>query len=125
MPKDYLKDYASLRQQLEKERNLIVQRLTAINTALGAKTEPVKAEAKPAKAPKAPAKRKQARNAMSLREAVLQAVKTKPLTKEEIHAAVQKLGYVFTTKKPIASINTVLYGSKPKFKAQGGKFSAP
>ena len=59
-----------------------------------------------------------------MKEAIIEATKAKPLAKEEIFEAVKKLGYQFTTKKPMASINVVLYSKNPKFKNQDGKFSA-
>ena len=36
---------------------------------------------------------------------------------------VRKLGHKFTAKDPNNSLNTLLYGKRPKFKRQGGKFS--
>jgi hypothetical protein len=38
-------------------------------------------------------------------------------------AAVQKLGYQFTTANPLNSVKTVLYGKKPKLSNKDGKFS--
>jgi hypothetical protein len=62
-------------------------------------------------------------NVLSLKEAILQAIQGKSLTKEEVHAAVSALGYTFKTSNPLNSIGTVLYGKKPRFKNDGGKFS--
>ena len=45
------------------------------------------------------------------------------MTKEEILKAVQQAGYRFTTKTPMKSLNPVLYGKKPRFNRQNGKFS--
>ncbi|MCI0534319.1 MAG: winged helix-turn-helix domain-containing protein [Verrucomicrobiales bacterium] len=59
---------------------------------------------------------------MSLKAAVTQVTEDKALTKAEILAAIKKLGYKFTAKDPVNSLNTVLY-SKKAFKNQGGKFS--
>ena len=124
MPKDPLKDYAALRQSLETERAKIIARLQAINAALGSapapSAAPTVAAAKPAKVKRG----SRAKNELSLKEAIAKATTGKALTKDEIYEAVKKLGYVFTTKKPLNSINAVLYGKKPKFKNVEGKFSA-
>lgn len=117
MPKDSLKDFATLRSNLLAERDRLSARLQAINAALGAEPAPV-VRAVPAK------KAVRAKNELSLKEAVLKATTGKALTKEEIFKAVKKLGYKFTTAKPLNSINVVLYGKKPKFKNQNGKFTS-
>jgi hypothetical protein len=46
------------------------------------------------------------------------------MTKQEILSEVKRLGYRFTAKDPVNSLNTVLYGKKPKFMHEGGKFSS-
>ena len=45
------------------------------------------------------------------------------MNKKEILAEVRQMGYRFTAKDPTNSLNTVLYGKKPKFTHAGGKFS--
>lgn len=73
---------------------------------------------------KTPAQRRKGRkNALSLREAVAQAVKRKPLTRQEILEAVTSAGYVFTTKDPLSSLNAMLYSRSSGFANHGGKFS--
>jgi hypothetical protein len=59
---------------------------------------------------------------LSLREAVRKATSARPLTKAEILNAISKLGYRFTAKDPMNSLNVVLY-TKGQFKNDGGKFS--
>ena len=54
---------------------------------------------------------------------MLQLTSKRPMTKQEILSEVEKLGYRFIAKDPVNSLNTVLYGKKPKFKHAGGKFS--
>ena len=120
MPKDSLKDFATLQKNLLAERDRLNARLQAINAVLGDESAPVVKAAKPAKVKKAT----RAKNELSLKEAVVKATTGKALTKEEIYEAVKKLGYTFTTSKPINSINVVLYGKKPRFKNKDGKFSA-
>ncbi len=66
--------------------------------------------------------RTRAQNKLSLKEAVRQAIASKPLTKAEILEAVDKLGYKFSTNKPSNSLNSVLYGDKKEFKNFNGRF---
>ena len=63
------------------------------------------------------------RNGLSLRAAVAQVTKNRPLAKAEILEAVRKLGYKFATKDPMNSLNAMLYAPANKFRNQGGKFS--
>ncbi|MFO1458724.1 MAG: hypothetical protein U1G08_04895 [Verrucomicrobiota bacterium] len=58
---------------------------------------------------------------MSLAEAVLTVTKAKPLSKPEILTAIGKLGYKFTAKSPLNSLNTFLYSNKG-IKNYDGKF---
>ena len=116
-----IKQFVKLRQQLETERNAIISRLTEVEAALGSFQAATALPA--AKAPKVKAVRKRAKNELSLKEAILKVTTGKALTKQEILDAVQKLGYQFSTKNPVNSLSVVLYGKKPKFKNQGGKFS--
>lgn len=138
MKNDKLKQFVSLREQLLRDKADLEARLSEINKALGAVTgaavAPVVAAApaakrgrkpsaaKPAAAAAAkPAGRKRAQNSISLREAVLNATKAKPLSRQEILAAVQSAGYVFTAKDPLNSLSTLLYTDKG-IKNHGGKF---
>lgn len=119
---DPLKAFTALRTSLEAERARLTGRLAEIEAALGtvvAVTEP-----KAARKAAVPGKRKRAQNELSLKDAVLQAVAKQALTKAEILAAVKKLGYQFTAKDPVNSLNTLLYGKNPKFSNKDGKFSA-
>lgn len=118
---DPLKAFVTLRTSLESERAKLTARLAEVEAALGtiAATGGAKSAAKGVTF----APRKRAQNELSLKEAVLKAIEKKPLTKAEILAAVEKLGYKFTAKNPTNSLNTLLYGKKPKFKTQDGKFS--
>jgi hypothetical protein len=63
------------------------------------------------------------RNGLSLREAVTQVTKNRPLTKPEILEAIERNGYKFTTKDPMNSLNAMLYAPANKFRNQNGKFS--
>ena len=63
------------------------------------------------------------RNGLSLRAAVVQVTKNRPLAKAEILEAVRKLGYKFATKDPMNSLNAMLYAPANKFRNQDGKFS--
>ncbi len=119
MKRDPLKQYVSLRESLLRRKATREAELAKSNTALG-EASPVAAPAAKVKA--APGGRKRAKNSVSLKAAVSQALAEKALTKPEILKAVAKLGYVFTAKDPTNSLNTLLYSDKA-FKNHGdGKF---
>jgi hypothetical protein len=136
---DKLKQYVSLRQDLTAEKHQIEARLNVINQALAtagsAAPAPRRGPGRPPKAvavaaapvaaaPKRRGRRKfkRAKNTMSLKEAVSQATKSRPLAKKDILTAVKKAGYIFTATDPMNSLNTLLYGDKG-FKNHGaGKF---
>ncbi|MFO1459474.1 MAG: hypothetical protein U1G08_08685 [Verrucomicrobiota bacterium] len=124
--KDSLKQFTQLRESLLKRQAAVQAELTQISAALGAfgsvATEPTAPAARGGG--KATAKRrggKRAENSMSLAEAVLTVTKAKPLSKPEILTAIGKLGYKFTAKSPLNSLNTLLYTNK-QIKNYDGKF---
>lgn len=117
MKRDSLKQFVQLRQQLATEKDAIVKRLAEIESVLSG------VAAVPVKAAKVKAKDKRPSNELSLKEAILKVIQGKSFTKQEIFDAITKLGYKFAAKDPINSINVVLYGKKPKFKNNDGKFS--
>ena len=117
MKVDSVKQFVALRAALTQEKARLESRLAEINRALGngvataSKRSPVQG-------------RPRAENSMSLREAVARVTKNKPLTKPEILKAIQKIGYKFTAKDPMNSLNVVLY-TPGNFKNNGdGTFSA-
>lgn len=134
---DPLQQYRALRSALSAEREAIQKRLQEINDALGG-GEAVVAAA-PAAAPtgkkrgRPPGPQKVINNAMPLREAVLKVLTAKPITKQELLAGVQKLGYRFASKDPLNSLQVFLYGAgrkvvknvDAKFAARGSSSSAP
>ena len=123
---DPLKAFVALRSTLEAKRTALLAEVADIEAVLGSigAATPAKVKAKVAvNAVAAPRAGKRAKNELSLKEAVIQALGKAPLGKEEILAALKKLGYKFTAKNPTNSLNTLLYGKKPKFKNDGGKFS--
>jgi hypothetical protein len=112
-----VKRYIALHKALLAEKSALEQQLEAINQALGG-TGPLRTPRGAARANGAVRRRR--RNRLSLRKAVLQVTSAKPMSKPDILAAVTKLGYRFTTKNPINSLNAVLY--KDRFKNYGGKY---
>ena len=119
---DVVKQYAQLRSKLVAEQTRLEARLREVNRVLGGDIPatikaPAVSKSQPGRA------KKRLKNALSLRAAAVQATSAKPLTKLEILAAVQKLGYKFGTNKPMQSLNSILYGANPKFKRKDGKFS--
>ena len=121
MKNDSLKKFAALRTSLVNEQRQLEQRLAEINAVLGSETPAAPAAPRRSSASRA-AKPRRPRNAVSLKLLVKKVTTEKPLTKEQILAAVKKEGYRFTTDKPFASINVVLY-TKGQFKNTDGKFS--
>jgi len=118
MKPDRLKKFVALRQALLKEKAELEQRLAQLDRALA-----VDGATRPAPASSPQASRVgRIKNPMSLKASVTQVTKDKGLTKPEILAAIKKLGYRFTAKDPVNSLNTVLYTGKA-FKNQAGKFS--
>ena len=115
---DSVKQFLTIHESLLKEKAALEARLAQINQALA-----LKGSGAPAIGFRQSTKRpKRHKNRLSLRAAAMEATKAKPLSKREILAAIKKLGYEFTTTKPLNSLNAVLY-SKRQFKNAGGKFS--
>ena len=118
---DSIRQFLALQESLHKERTQLEARLAQINEALGSSqrrataTAPVPKKAVTRRGPRT-------RNEMSLKEAVMQVTKEKPLTKPEILEAIKKIGYRFSAKDPMNSLNVTLY-TKGNFKNAGGKFS--
>lgn len=147
MKNDRLKQFVSLRDQLLRDKAELEARLSEINKALGAVSASVEATAeaprrgrKPGRKPGPKPGRKPGRkpgpkpadgapkmrgnragNTISLRDAVKQVTKEKPLSRQEILDAVQALGYKFKAKDPLNSLSTLLYTDKT-IKNHGGKF---
>lgn len=124
MANDPLKQFIALQDGLKARKAEIEAELAALASAFGIPFSVPSAPEAPAPRvkrgpgrPKGPGKR--AKNALSLREAVLTVTKDKPLTKQEILEAVGKLGYVFSAKDPMNSLNTFLYTDKGIKKADG------
>lgn len=129
MKLDALKQYIHLRTQLTHERQRLTARIQEIDKALGnhAAAPAPKAPRVQTRSPRVatlkPRARKRVKNAISLKKAVLKVTANNPLTKPDIFAAIRKLGWTTTSKKPQKMLDVLLYGKNPKFKNQGGKFS--
>jgi hypothetical protein len=115
---DALKQYVALRDSIVAEREQIITRLREMDEALGAMGLRGRDSYY---GPRTPTGR--VRNELSLKEAVLNVVEGKALTKHEVLDAVLALGYTFSTDDPLNSLGVILYGKKPKFKNEHGKFS--
>lgn len=119
-----IKKFIKLRQQLESERTQIAVRLKEVEEALGSfqsSRTPTQTTTGKKRGPKPGSKRKVS-NELSLKDAIIKVLGKQMMTKEEILAGVQKLGYRFRTSKPIGTITVVLYGKNPKFSRRDGKF---
>jgi len=119
-----IKQFIKLRQQLESERTQIAARLKEVDAALGSFTSvPLvapKTEGKK-RGPKPGSKRKVS-NELSLKEAVVQALGNKQMTREQILEGVLATRYRFRTSNPLNSMNVILYAKQPKFSRKDGKF---
>lgn len=120
--KDAVKQFVALRAALAQEKARLETRLAEISRALG--EAPARAAAPSTSAPKRPRRRGRARasNTMSLKEAVTRVTRNKPMTRSEILEAIKKIGYKFSAKDPMNSLNVTLY-TKGNFKNDNGKFS--
>lgn len=119
--KNTLDKFIKLRQSLANEKDALEARLKQIEEALAGNVPAEAPAPKPAK-PARTKRPKRLKNPMSLRKAIIQVTTGAPMTKEEILAAVEKLGYRFSSKNPVGSLNSVLYAKK-QFKNEDGKFS--
>jgi hypothetical protein len=115
-----VKQFVALRAALLKEKAQLEARLKEICTGLEMTAAAPAASASSGRGPKKRGPR--AVNALSLREAVDKVVASKPLTKPEILKAVGGLGYKFTARNPMMSLNTLLYTPGKFKKHPGGKW---
>lgn len=122
MKLDALKQFSRLRDTLLHERTLLEERLAQINAIVG--PAPATELSNPTLALRGPrrSRGRRRRNGLSLRHAIIKVTSGKPLTKEEILEAVKKLGYRFSTHRPMASINAYLY-QKGAFVRRNGRFA--
>ena len=115
MKNDSIKKYLTLQESLRREKATLETRLAQIQEALAGSASSVAARGDMKT-------RRRARNEMSLKQAVSEATRKKALSKQEILDEIQRMGYRFTAKDPINSLNTVLYTNK-QFKNLDGKFT--
>lgn len=127
MKLDPLQQYARLREQLRQEQSQLQSRLNEINQVLGSESGPTPAATssspQPASTPVARrGRRARGSNALSLREAVLKALSNGPVARKDLVGAVESVGYRFTTKHPLNSIGSILYGKNSQVtkSADGG-----
>jgi hypothetical protein len=119
---DRLQRYLASLDELRTEKAELESRLEKINQAL-AGSPPAGRGGRGKRAGRRAGGGGRRRNGLSLRAAVVQVTKNRPLAKAEILDAVRKLGYKFATKDPMNSLNAMLYAPANKFRNQDGKFS--
>lgn len=125
---DPIQQYKKLRKTLLSERERLCQRVAEIDATLSESDStpaPIVAKRATTRSKSKPKAKVGGRrgNAVSLKQAVIQVLSKKPLTKNEILAAVQAAGYKFASKNPANSLGVILYGKDPKFKNNKGSFS--
>ena len=118
MKTDSIQQYVSARNALLDEKTQIEARLQQINQALGEAPSAETVTSKPVA--RIPRRR---RSPISMRAAVVQVTSGHPMNKPEIVEAIQKLGFRSASKNPMSSLSTLLYGRKPRFKNEDGRFS--
>ena len=118
---DKLQKYLASLDELRAEKAELEGRLEKINQALAGAPGSVGRRGRFGAGRRAGGGRR--RNGLSLRAAVTQVTKNRPMTKAEILEAVQKVGYKFATKDPMNSLNAMLYAPANKFRNKDGKFS--
>ena len=118
---DRLQRYLASLDELRTEKAELESRLEKINQALAG--SPAAGRAGRGKRPGKRAGGGRRRNGLSLRAAVAQVTKNRPLAKTEILEAVRKLGYKFATSDPMNSLNAMLYAPANKFRNKDGKFT--
>lgn len=109
--------FLALQGELLKEKGRLESRLAEINRALDITPPPPRSRG-------FGPSRGRGQNTITLRDLVPQVTAKAPLTKDEILEAVQKEGYQFTTKNPMATLNALLYSNKNRFKNENGRFSS-
>lgn len=128
MKMDTLKQYAKLYQQLTDEKTQLEARLAEINQVLGNRSDVSSVPSTPAEREPISSTVKHRRrggktaNTMSMRQAVLKALSKGPVARKDMVAAVEGVGYKFTTTKPLNSIGSILYDKSGPVKSKGGKF---
>lgn len=113
-----LTQFTRLVRDLKQERASLAERIDEIDAVL-ASTSSSNGHIRSS------APRRTTGNKLTLRAAIAEAVKARPLDKKEILAAVERLGYHFKSKDPIGSISALVYSKagKREFTNREGKFS--
>jgi hypothetical protein len=120
MRQDRIKQYLALRESLLEDKASLEARLAQISKVLGGSSGGPAPKA--AGAARRVRQLRRTRNPMSLKAAIIRVTSARPLKKPAILTAVHKLGYRFATRKPMATLNSVLYARR-QFKNQDGRFS--
>ncbi len=111
-----LEEFMGMRESLLEERKNLEEQIKQIDEALGV---PAGLGLRGAGIRR---RAKRARNEMSLKDAISQVISKKPMGRREILAAVQELGYKFSTSHPLNSLSAALYSNKA-FVKDGNVFS--
>jgi hypothetical protein len=116
---DKLKRYLASLQALSAEKAELEARLAKIEAALASAPAGHRERRSTGVATRGRARR----NGLSLREAVAQVTRNRPLPKAEILQAVRRIGYKFATSDPMNSLNAMLYAPANRFRNVNGRFA--
>jgi hypothetical protein len=115
---DPLKQYVEIRERLLQEKSRLEARLRELNQTFGetgtatAKTDALQ-----------PAALLRVSSPLSFRQAIIQVTSKVALPKKLILEEVKKLGVKINSKNPDSYLNSILYGSNPRFHRANGQFS--
>ncbi|MCW5557001.1 MAG: hypothetical protein KIT22_04065 [Verrucomicrobiae bacterium] len=124
MKVDSLTQFERLRASMLRRKAEIEAELAALDSVLDGRPYREATPPAPVPATRTKAKREASRveNPLSLGDAIFSATKAAPLTKEEILAALEKLGYRFSGESlPIEEVGSVLQ-MDTRFEAVSGKY---
>jgi hypothetical protein len=128
MKKDFLQQFVAARQQLERERAELHTRVLEIDRILGGAnlSAPVgrsgRSHSNGVAAPRL-SRRGRGSNAMSMRDAASQVLRSGPKDIRQLLDGLHKVGYRFTSTNPKNSLAVMLYTNKKLFNGKRGMFS--
>ena len=128
MNKDCLQQFVAARHQLERERAELHSRVVEIDRILGGSNLPApvgrlgRSHSNGLALPRV-SRRGQGSNAMSMRDAAQQVLKSGPKDIRQLLDGLKNVGYRFSSTNPKNSLAVMLYTNKKLFNGKRGMFS--